>query len=151
MADKTIGNLTAASTLAGADLFEVQQGGNSRKATLTQLLTDPAITGTILENIYTVVDAAGVELDPSNGSIQRWTLGANRTPQGTNFANGESITLEIDDGTARTVTWTHASWGGSGIVWVGGSAPTLATTGWTVIELWKIGGQVYGAYVGDHA
>jgi hypothetical protein len=30
-----------------------------------------------------------------------------------------------------------------------GSAPTLNTTGYTVIQLWKVGDQVYGARVGD--
>lgn len=33
MADKTIGDLTAASTLTGSELVEVEQSGNSRKAT----------------------------------------------------------------------------------------------------------------------
>lgn len=39
MADKTIGNLTAASTpLSGDELLEVEQGGNSRKATISDLV-----------------------------------------------------------------------------------------------------------------
>jgi len=31
----------------------------------------------------------------------------------------------------------------------GGSAPTLNTTGDTVIALWKVGSTIYGARVGD--
>jgi hypothetical protein len=124
----------------------------SRTQTLTnKTLTDPAIIGTILEDVYTITDGAAFEIDPGNGSIQLVTLGANRTPKGTNFAAGESLTLMVDDGTARTLTWTDATWGGSGVVWTGGSAPTLATTGYTVIELWKVGTQVYGAHVGNVA
>ena len=38
-----------------------------------------------------------------------------------------------------------------GVVWVGGSAPTLATTGYTVVELWKVGSTIYGAHTGDVA
>jgi hypothetical protein len=120
--------------------------------TLTnKTLTDPAITGAILEDIYAISDGAAFEIDPGNGSIQSITLGAARTPKATNFANGESVTLIVADGTAYTITWTDATFGGSGVAWVGGSAPTLATSGYTVIELWKWNNQVYGARVGDVA
>jgi hypothetical protein len=47
----------------------------------------------------------------------------------------------IDDGTAYTVTWPTTSW-------VGGSAPTLPTTGYGVIVLWKISTTLYGKYIG---
>lgn len=120
--------------------------------TLTnKTLTDPTITGTILEDIFTITDGAAFEIDPGNGSIQLITLGANRTPKATNFANGEAVTLMVDDGTAYTLTWTDATFGGSGVVWKtdGGVAPTLNTAGYTVIVLFEVGGQVYGARVGD--
>jgi len=119
--------------------------------TAVQTLTDPAIIGTILEDIYTITDGAAFEIDPGNGSIQLITLGASRTPKATNFAAGESVTLMVDDGSAYALTWTDATFGGSGVVWKtgGGSAPTLNTTGYTVITLWKVGSQVYGARVGD--
>lgn len=120
--------------------------------TLTnKTLTDPAITGTILEDIFTITDGAAFEIDPGNGSIQLITLGASRTPKATNFAAGESVTLMVDDGSAYTLTWTDATFGGSGVVWKtsGGVAPTLNTTGYTVIVLWKVSTQVYGARVGD--
>jgi hypothetical protein len=121
-------------------------------ATLTsKTLTDPAIIGTILEDIYTITDGAAFEVDPANGSIQLITLGASRTPKATNFAAGEAVTMMIDDGSGYTITWTDATWGGSGVVWKtnGGVAPTLNTTGYTVIVLWKVSTQVYGARVGD--
>jgi hypothetical protein len=120
--------------------------------TLTnKTLTDPAITGTILEDIFTITDGAAFEIDPGNGSVQLITLGANRTPKATNFAAGEAITLMVDDGTAYALTWTDATFGGSGVVWKtdGGVAPTLNTSGYTVIVLWKVSTQVYGARVGD--
>lgn len=120
--------------------------------TLTnKTLTDPAIIGTILEDVYTISDGAAFEIDPSNGSVQLITLGANRTPKATNMAAGEAITLMVDDGSAYTLTWTDATFGGSGVVWKtdGGVAPTLNTTGYTAIVLWKVSTQVYGARVGD--
>lgn len=126
--------------------------GTTDAQTLTnKTLTDPAITGTILEDVYTISDGAAFEIDPSNGSIQLITLGANRTPKATNFAAGEAITLMINDGSGYTITWTDATWGGSGVVWQTnlGSAPILSTTAYTAIVLWKVGSQVYGARVGD--
>ncbi len=120
--------------------------------TLTnKTLTDPAIIGAILEDIFTITDGAAFEIDPGNGTIQLITLGASRTPKATNFANGESVTLMVDDGSAYTLTWTDATFGGSGVVWKtdGGNAPTLNTTGYTIMVLFKVGGQVYGARVGD--
>ena len=139
-------------TISYADNTLTGVVGLTATQTLTnKTLTDPAITGTILEDIFTITDGAAFEIDPGNGSIQLITLGANRTPKATNFANGEAVTLMVDDGTAYTLTWTDATFGGSGVVWKtdGGVAPTLNTAGYTVIVLFEVGGQVYGARVGD--
>ena len=120
--------------------------------TLTnKTLTDPALIGTILEDVFTITDGAAFEVDPGNGSIQLITLGASRTPKCTNFVAGESVTLMINDGTAYTITWTDATWGTGGVIWKGGTAPTLATTGYSVIQFWKVSTQVYGASVGNVA
>jgi hypothetical protein len=149
---RTASGAASARTIAGtANKVTVTNGdGVGGNPTITipdgVQLTDPAITGTILEDIFTITDGAAFEIDPGNGSIQLVTLGADRTPAATNFADGESVTLMIDDGTARTITWTTVD-----VNWTGGSAPTLATTGWTVVELWKVGGQIFGAHVGDAA
>jgi hypothetical protein len=126
--------------------------GTTASVTLTnKTLTDPAIIGAITEDIYTITDGAAFEIDPGNGSIQLITLGASRTPKATNFAAGESVTLMVDDGSAYTLTWTDSTFGGSGVVWKtdGGVAPTLNTSGYTVIVLWKVSTQVYGARVGN--
>jgi len=109
-------------------------------------LVDPVITGTIVEDVFTITDGEGFEINPRNGSVQFVTLGSNRTPVATNFNNGDSVTLMIDDGSAFTITWTTI-----GVVWTGGTAPALATTGYTVIQLWKAGGVIYGANVGSVA
>lgn len=104
---------------------------------------DPVIQGTIIEDVFTITDGASVDIDPANGSIQVWTLGANRTPTAANFINGEAITLMILDGSAFTINWTTMN-----VIWVGGTAPTLDTTKYTVIELWEVNNQMYGALVG---
>ena len=124
----------------------------SSSNTLTnKTLTDPAIIGTILEDIYTISDGAAFEIDPGNGSVQLITLGAARTPKATNFVAGEAVTLMVDDGSAYSITWTDSTFGTGGVTWTGGTAPTLATSGYTVIQLWKVGTKVYGASVGSVA
>ena len=157
------GRLTAASSgttpLTSSDIGVTIQGYDVDTAkldvvqtfTAVQTLTDPAIIGTILEDVFTITDGAAFEVDPGNGSIQLITLGASRTPKATNFAAGESITLMVDDGTAYSLTWTDATWGTGGVIWTGGSAPTLATAGYTVLQFWKVSTQVYGALVGEVA
>lgn len=107
-------------------------------------LVDPAITGTIKEDVYAITDGASVDIDPGNGSIQLWTLGANRTPTAASFAAGESVTLMIADGTAYAVTWSTI-----GVVWSGGTAPTLPTSGYGVVVLSKVGSTVYGYSAGN--
>jgi hypothetical protein len=117
----------------------------------TQTLTNKTAEKLILndgftEEVFAVSDGATVDLDPNNGSIQTWTLGDSRTPGQANWAAGQSITLMIDDGTDYTITWSTLE-----VVWKtdGGTAPTLETTGFTVIVLWKVGTTIYGARVGD--
>ena len=94
----------------------------------------------IKEAVYTLT---GTALDPSNGTIQVKTLSANTTLTDS-LSAGEAITLMIDDGAANTITWPTMIWVNNA-----GSAPTLATSGYTVIALWKVSTTLYGALVGD--
>ena len=116
-----------------------------------QTLTNKTVNKAVLndgytEEVFAITDGATVNLDPNNGSIQTWTLGANRTPGQANWAAGQSITLMVDDGSAYTITWSTLA-----PVWTtdGGTAPTLNTSGFTTIALWKVGSTIYGARVGD--
>lgn len=119
--------------------------GTTDTQTLTNKTLDaPTINNGYTEEIFTISDGASVDLDPANGSIQTWTLGAARSPTATGFDNGQSMTLMIDDGTAYSITWPSVTWATDG-----GVAPTLKTTGYTTIVLWKVGGTLYGARVGD--
>ena len=101
---------------------------------------DTTFNGAIDEKVYNLT---GTALDPSNGTIQYKTLGGNVTLTDS-ISEGESMTLMIDDGTAYSITWPTMTWVNNG-----GSAPTLATTGYTVIALWKVSTTLYGALVGD--
>ena len=97
------------------------------------------LTGEIDEQVF-ALSGTTPSLDPANGTIQTWTLSGNSTPTDS-LAEGESILLLVDDGTAYTITWPTMEW-------IGGSAPTLDTANTNVIELWKVGSTLYGALVG---
>ena len=104
-----------------------------------------SLDGQVSADAYTetVYNLTGVFINPPNGGIQTKTLSSNTTLTDS-LASGESVTLMINDGSGYTVTWPT-------MTWVGGSAPTLATSGYTVVELWKVSTTLYGAHVGDVA
>lgn len=127
--------------------------------TLKQLGVGTTLTGKTLstvtlidgytEEIHSIVSTAPA-ISPTNGTIQTWTLSADSTTSSGTWAAGQSITLMVNEFTSPssfTVNWT-----GLGVVWVGGSAPTLLPAGgYTVIQLWKVGTTIYGALVGQVA
>lgn len=139
----------ASGNIDGAAAQKAIPSGAVVGTTDTQTVTNKTL-GNYTETVFAVVDTAGAVLNPNNGSIQTWTLGANRTPTQASWAAGQSITLMINDSDGEdeyTVNWTTI-----GVVWVGGSAPTLLpSSGYTVITLWKVGTTVYGALVGQVA
>ncbi len=96
----------------------------------------------VIETVFTVTGTTPA-LDPANGTVQSWTLTGVSTPT-SNLATGESISLRVADGTAYTVTWPS-------VTWIGGSAPTLALTGYTWVVLFNVGGTLYGVHTGDTA
>jgi len=138
-------------TRTGAGVIAVE-GVEVTTNTATQTLTNktltapaissPTMTGTILEDVY-ALSGTTPALDPDNGSIQTWTLSGNSTPTDS-LSAGESITLMVNDGTAYTITWPTMTWVNNA-----GAAPTLATSGYTVVVLWKVSTTLYGALVGD--
>ena len=96
----------------------------------------------ITETVFAITDASSVALDPINGMIQTWTLGANRTATDS-LTTGQSLLLIVTaSGSSYTITWPT-------MTWVGGSAPTLGGATPTAIELFKVGSTLYGATVGD--
>ena len=128
-------------TAAGADIVQPADIASFITGS-SPSITSPSITGTILEDVF-ALSGTTPALDPDNGSVQTWTLSGNSTPTDS-LTSGEAITLMIDDGAARTITWPSVTWANNG-----GTAPTLATTGYTVVALWKVSTTLYGALVGD--
>ena len=111
--------------------------------TLTaKTLAAPVITGTPTETIFAITGTTPA-LNPANGSIQTWTLTGASTPTDS-VAAGQAITVMIEDGSAYTITWPSVTWVNNAK-----AAPTLATTGYTTVALWKVATTLYGAVVGN--
>jgi hypothetical protein len=113
----------------------------------TQTLSAKTLTGT-KETVFTITDAAGFEVNPANGGIQKVTLGATRTPVATNFLDGQSVLLRVSTSSTYTITWTSVNPTWVSATDAAGSAPTLSTSRSTLIELWKDGSTIYAALVG---
>lgn len=143
-ADAAIANLgiTASATELGhvkdvTGAIQTQLDAKVNKATAI-------FTGSIEEKIHTLSGTA-VELTAANGTIQTHTLTGNTTYTEV-LANGQSINLMIDDGAGFTVTWPAMSWVNNEKL-----PPVLASTGYTVVVLWKVGTTLYGALAGNGA
>lgn len=91
-----------------------------------------------VEDVGTMPSGTTPAIDASNGQIQTWTLSGNSSPTDS-LVSGEGVVLLIDDGTAYTITWPS-------VTWDSGSAPTLETTGFTKVVLYKVGSSLRGAY-----
>lgn len=159
VANQMIGQITAHDSGTGSLTVNVSATGGSGTyadwvVSLSALNAGTSVTWTGLQTftgysdtVYPITDGAAFAIDPGNGAVQTITLGASRTPVLANFANGQTVVLGINDGTAYAITWTSIAptWvrpGGSG------AAPTLHTTGYTWVLLWKVGGSVYAAEIG---
>lgn len=122
---------------------------NSTDLNVPGSIIDPTITGTITQDVYSITDVPGFEVNPRNGSIQTITLTNSRTPKASGFVSGDQIKLMLNTGgPGYSVTWTDTTWGASGVSWVNNTPPTLLTGCFNVIDFWKVGGQIYGSYLG---
>jgi hypothetical protein len=93
-------------------------------STITSITDDRQAFGAVGSNVTSDTDGATFSFDLSLGLYHQVTLGGNRTLALSNPQVGDrfAIVLKQDGTGSRTVTWF------SGILWPGGSAPTLTTT-----------------------
>ena len=139
-----VGGTAVTSTAVELNYNDVTTLGTSQasKTVTADANGDVKFANAVVETVY-ALSGTTPALNPTNGMIQTWTLSASSTPTDSLNA-GESLTLMIDDGTAYAITWPSVTWKTGG-----GTAPTLNTTGFTAIILWKVSTTLYGARVGD--
>ena len=138
-----IGDQATATWEAGTDTTQsLVSPANVKSSIIALALTNSPLVGTPVEDVY-ALSGTSPTLEPDNGSIQTHTLSGNTT-YSDGFSAGQAITLMIDDGSAYTITWPTTTWVNNAA-----AAPTLATSGYTVVALWKVSTTLYGALVGD--
>ena len=159
VANQMIGQITAHNSGTGSLTVNVSAVGGSGTyadwvVSLSALNPGTSVTWGGLQTftgyadtVHAITDGAAFAIDPGNGAVQTVTLGASRTPVLANFGSGQTVVLGINDGSSYAITWTTIAptWvrpGGSG------AAPTLHTTGYTWVLLWKVGSTVYAAEIG---
>lgn len=149
----TIANVTGLQTaLDGKQAASSNLTGWSGKVVPSGAIADLTSTQTLSgktfdnysEKVFAITDSEGVAINPANGPIQTWTLGANRTPNLSSIAAGQSVLLAISSG-SYVITWSSVVWPKQG---GGGTAPALATSGVNHVVLWRVGSQLYGAFLG---
>tara|TARA_B100000282_G_C31735985_1_gene493463 strand:+ start:1986 stop:2444 length:459 start_codon:yes stop_codon:yes gene_type:complete len=137
-------NSNNAVSLASDSSVALKHSGNQKLVTSSTgvTITGACTVGAINDTVFAITDASSVALDPDNGMVQTWTLGANRTATDS-LTTGQSMLLVITASSSNyTLTWPTMTWSG-------GSAPTLGGATPTAIVLWKISSTLYGATVGD--
>lgn len=140
----SIGGSAVTATAAELNYNDITTLGTSQasKVVTADANGDVKFSNAIIETVF-ALSGTTPALDPVNGTIQTWTLPGNSSPTDSLVA-GESMTLMIDDGSAFTITWPSVTWVNNA-----GAAPTLRTTGYTVVALWKVSTTLYGALVGN--
>lgn len=132
----------SSSNLASAVTGETGSGalvfGTSPSIT-TPTITNPTFQDGMVIDAQAAPTGTSIAIDPANGLLQTKTLSA-ATTMSDSLAAGESVILMIDDGTGPfAITWPTITWLSDG-----GTAPTLQTTGYTVITVWKVSTTLYG-------
>ena len=135
-----VSTVTATSVIVGSAVTMTESGVDV--AGIATFRNPVNVEDSITETVFAITDAASVALDPDNGMVQTWTLGANRTATDS-LTTGQSMLLIVTStGSSYTLTWPT-------MTWKGGSAPTLGGATPTAIELFKVGSTLYGATIGD--
>lgn len=106
--------------------------------------SNATFSGSITEGSYTF-SGSTVNIWPTDGTVQIWTVTANATVTFTGFNNYQSLTLMISNASGYSVNWPSMQWKTNG-----GVAPTLNTSSNTAIVLWKVSNIVYGARIGNN-
>lgn len=103
-------------------------------------VTSIGMAGNITENVNTLETSGTVDIDPANGTVQTIAMTGDASIT-SSLTTGEFVTLLITSVDANTVTWPSMRW-------MYGNEPNLSTTADNYIQLWNIGGQLYGSYIG---
>jgi hypothetical protein len=98
------------------------------------------IDGKITEEVFAAGASGTIDIDPANGTIQTIAMTAPVTIT-ESLATGQFVTLRITSVGNDSVSWPSMEW-------MFGNTPTLNGTGTNWVQIWKVGTQLYGSYIG---
>lgn len=98
------------------------------------------IAGPVTETTYGLASSGAVTVSPANGTIQTIAMTGDITLSDS-LSNGQFVTLKITSVGSNTITWPTMDW-------VFGEEPDLDATNTNWVQLWKVGGTLYGSFIG---
>jgi len=139
----TLTTLGITATSAELNYNDITTLGTSQasKAVTADANGDVKFSNAIVETVYSLT---GTALDPSNGTVQTKTIGANTTFTDS-LSSGESMSLHLTSASSYTITWPTITW----ITGTGNIAPTLTAA--DTVVLFKISTTLYGVWIGSSA
>jgi hypothetical protein len=99
------------------------------------------IDGGITEEVYSAGATGTLDIDPDNGTIQTIDMTGDVTLTFNNLGTGQFVTLRITSVGSNSFTFPTMEW-------LFGTAPSLNATGTNWVQIWKVGTQLYGSYIG---
>lgn len=102
------------------------------------------LLGSVKETIYTISDASEVIIDPTNGTIQIWTIADGNRSINDNMASGTAMVLIVNP-TTFDIDW------GTSVKWPNGSEPNLSSTNVNIFDLLKVNNDLYVTLRGQYA
>jgi hypothetical protein len=98
------------------------------------------IDGAITEEVFTAGSTDTVDIDPADGTIQTIEMTGDVIIT-SSLATGQFVTLRITSVGTDSVTWPTMEW-------MFGTAPSLSAGNTNWVQLWNVGGTLYGSYIG---
>jgi len=130
--------LSAGGSAGGPDILNLDDY-TADGMTLTGVVSID-IDGSITEEVHSAGDTGTIDIDPANGTIQTIAMEGEITIT-SSLATGQFVTLRITSVDSDAVNWPPMEW-------LFGQTPSLSTTGTNWVQLWNVGGTLYGSYIG---
>lgn len=107
------------------------------------------LVGKTEDSDVATVSGPGRNINFTLYGLHKWDIPANANVLATGPITASSATNEVQSTTLMVRCHSTSTISLPTTTWVGGSAPTVSATDFSVIEFWYLNNTLYGAYVGD--
>jgi len=98
------------------------------------------VDGSITEEVHSAGATGTIDLDPDNGTIQTVDMTGDVTFT-SSLTTGQFVTVRITSVGSNSVTWPTMEW-------MFGQSPSLNATATNWVQIWNVGGSLYGSFIG---